>query len=151
MANTRSGVRRVIITEGGKGGPGKTTVACSLIDFLDTEECPRVLIDCDIENVKHGSISHYFKEAQKLDISTKRGLDDFIDAAFTDSYEVVVADLGAGAGKWTFDWFDKMYEPMTEAGVRFLALGVVTAEYATVETLLHWAKALSDRVDYLVA
>lgn len=142
--------KRIIFTEGGKGGPGKTRLAASLIDFLDDEGCSRILIDCDIENKKLGSLSHLFPEATKLDISTKHGLDEFVDCTFANPSEVVVADLGAGAGKITFDWFDKMYEPVSGGGVTFLAIGVVTSEYATAETLINWATALQDRADYLV-
>lgn len=142
--------KRIIITQGGKGGPGKTTVAKGLIDFLDSQKCSRIIIDADPENVKHGSLSLFFPEAKKVDITAPEGLDNFIDAAFYDDSEVVVADLGAGSGRATFDWFDKMYEPVSESGVRFLAIGVVTAATDTVEAVLHWAEALTDRVDYLI-
>lgn len=142
--------KRIIFTEGGKGGPGKTSLAASLIDYFDEEGCSRILIDCDIENKKLGSLGHLFPEATKLDISTKHGLDEFLDCAFSNPSEVVIADLGAGAGKWTFDWFDKMYEPVSKEGIKFLAIGVITSEYATAETLINWANALQDRVEYLV-
>jgi hypothetical protein len=39
---------------------------------------------------------------------------------------------------------------MKEAGVRFLAIGVVTSEIATIETLFNWANSLQNRTDYLV-
>jgi len=148
--NIRPINKRIIFTEGSKGGPGKSTLAASLIDFFDEERISRILIDCDIENRKRGSLTHLFPEATKLDISTKHGLDEFIDVSFSNPSEVVIADLGAGAGKWTFSWFDKMYEPVSEAGVKFLAIGVITSEYATAEALINWANALKNRADYLV-
>src|SRR6266404_8111448 len=36
------------------------------------------------------------------------------------------------------------------AGVRFLAIGVVTSEVATTETIFNWANALKSRTDYLI-
>jgi len=142
--------QRIILTEGGKGGGGKTTFAASLIDFLRSNNIPLTLLDCDIENEKSGSLSHLFKGTPKLDITTPRGLDQFVDLAFNEEASTVVADLGAGSGQWTFNWFDAMYEPAAEAGCRFLCIGVVTAESATVDTALHWAETLRDRVDYLI-
>lgn len=150
MDVSRTVNKRIIFTMGGKGGPGKTRFASSFVDFLDEQKCSRILIDCDIENKRLGSLAHLFPDAAKLDISTKKGLDEFIDCAFANPSEVVLADMGAGSGKWTFDWFDKMYGPVSEAGVKFLAIGVITSEYATAETLINWAEALQDRVDYLV-
>ena len=42
----------------------------SLVDFFHAENCPVTLIDCDTENKVHGSFSHFFKEALKVDITT---------------------------------------------------------------------------------
>jgi hypothetical protein len=47
---------------------------------------------------------------------------------------MVLADLGAGSGKFTFKWFDDMHDPLQEAGVRFLAIGVLTSEAFIIET-----------------
>jgi hypothetical protein len=41
---------------------------------------------------------------------------------------MVLADLGTGSGKFTFKFFDEMLDPLQEAGLRFLAIGVVTSE-----------------------
>jgi hypothetical protein len=59
----------------------------------------------------------------------------------------VLADLGTGSGKFTFKFFDDMLDPLQEAGVRFLAIGVVTSEVATTETIFNWANALKSRTD----
>lgn len=142
--------KRIIMSMGGKGGGGKSTLMTSLTDFLHAENCPVTLIDCDVENKVHGSFSHFFKEALKMDISTPHGFDEFVEKAFGDNAPMVLVDLGAGAGKWTFKWFDDMFEPAAEAGVRFLAIGVVTTEVATVETVFNWANALKHRTDYLI-
>jgi hypothetical protein len=142
--------KRIVFTMGGKGGSGKSTLMASLTDFLRSEQCPVTLVDCDVENKVHGSFSHFFKDALKVDITTPHGLDEFVDKVFADNAPMVLADLGAGAGKWTFKWFEDMYEPMNEAGVRFLAIGVVTSEAATTETVFNWANTLKGRTEYLI-
>src|ERR1700683_4453797 len=58
--------------------------------------------------------------------------------------------MGAGAGKITHDWFDKMYPDVNEVGIVFAAIGVVTSDPASVESVLNWAAALEDRVDYVI-
>jgi hypothetical protein len=58
--------------------------------------------------------------------------------------------MGAGAGQVTFEWFDKMYSNVTEAGIAFTAVGVVTADPASVESVLAWASQLGNRTAYLI-
>jgi ABC-type cobalamin/Fe3+-siderophores transport system ATPase subunit len=142
--------KKVIFSAGGKGGGGKSTLMASLADFLHSENCPVTLIDCDIENKVHGSLTHFFNQATKVDITTPHGFDEFVDKVLGDNAPMVLADLGAGSGKYTFKWFDDMYEPMQEAGVSFLTVGVVTTEVATTETVFNWANALKARTQYLV-
>jgi hypothetical protein len=43
-----------------------------------------------------------------------------------------------------------MYEDVTSTGVRFTAVGVVTADPASVESILAWANSLQDRVEYVI-
>ena len=135
---------------GGKGGGGKTSFMTSLADFLHAENCPVTLIDCDIENKVHGSLSHFFKEATKVDINSDRGLDEFVEKALGDDAPMVLADLGAGSGRVTFKWFEQMHAAVVEAGVSFLAIGVLTSEVATAETVINWANALKNRTEYLI-
>ncbi len=43
-----------------------------------------------------------------------------------------------------------MYPDVNEAGVAFTAIGVVTSDPASVESVLNWVGALQDRVDYVI-
>ena len=142
--------RKIIFTAGAKGGSGKTTALVSLADFLHANNIPVTLIDSDVENTVRGSLANVFKETPKVDIRTHRGLDEFVDRVLADTIPLVVADLGAGSGKDTFTWFDDMYEPLKDSGIAFLAVGLVTSEAATVDTVLTWAKTLKTRVNYLI-
>ena len=47
-------------------------------------------------------------------------------------------------------WFDDMYEGAKELGVSFTAIGLVTPDPATVDSVVKWADALQDRTDYLI-
>ncbi len=58
--------------------------------------------------------------------------------------------MGAGAGQVAADWFESMYDDVAETGVRFTAVGVVTPDPASVESLLAWASRLQERVEYVV-
>jgi hypothetical protein len=53
-------------------------------------------------------------------------------------------------GTGDHEWFDKMYSDVTEAGIAFTAVGIVTADPASVESVLAWASRLGNRTAYLI-
>jgi MinD-like ATPase involved in chromosome partitioning or flagellar assembly len=63
---------------------------------------------------------------------------------------VILADMGADSGQVTYDWFDRMYPDVAEAGIAFTAIGVVTSDPASVESVLAWAARLQKRTQYLI-
>ena len=142
--------KRVILSMGGKGGVGKTSVMAGLAEWFDAHEIPVQLLDLDTENKARGSLAHFFGErAPKVNIHTPAGLDAFIDH-LADGEPVILADMGAGSGRITHDWFDRMYPDVAEVGVAFTAIGVVTDDPASVESVLSWAARLQSRVAYLI-
>ena len=145
-----SAEKRVILSMGGKGGVGKTNVMTGLAEWFEENRIPVTMLDLDTENKAKGSLAHFFGgRVPKINIHTPAGLDAFVDILAEDA-PVILADMGAGAGQITHDWFDKMYPDVAEAGVVFTAIGVVTSDPASVESVLNWAAALQDRVDYII-
>ena len=142
--------KRVILSMGGKGGVGKTSVMTGLAEWFEENGIPVKLLDLDTENKARGSLTHFFGgRVPKVDIHTSAGLDAFIDELM-DGAPLILADMGAGAGQVTYEWFDKMYSDVTEAGIAFTAVGVVTSDPASVESVLAWASRLGDRTAYLI-
>lgn len=142
--------KRIIFTEGGKGGVGKTTVLSALINWLDEKGVKTKLLDFDNENSQHGSLLHYFNgRCEKININDRDGLDAFMDAAMSDEYDVVIADMGARSGDQTFKWFDDVYEDVKEFA-KFTAVGVVIDDTPSVTSVVEWGIKLRDRVDYLI-
>ena len=140
----------VILSMGGKGGVGKTSVMVSLVEWFDNNGIPAQLLDLDTENKARGSLSHFYGErAPKVNIHTPAGLDAFVDY-LSEGSPVIIADMGAGAGQITADWFDNMYPSVAEAGIVFTAIGVITHDPASVESVLGWAARLQNRVSYLI-
>jgi MinD-like ATPase involved in chromosome partitioning or flagellar assembly len=149
-ATTTATQKRVILSMGGKGGVGKTSVMTGLAEWFRENEQPAKLLDLDTENKARGSLAHFFQGvAPKVNINTPAGLDAFVDE-LTDGSPVILADMGAGAGQVTYDWFDKMYPDVTDAGIVFTAIGVVTSDPASVESVLAWASRLQRRTAYLI-
>lgn len=141
---------RVIFTEGGKGGVGKTAFTTGLVEWFDAHQIPYTLLDLDTENRARGSLTHYFRDkTRKVNIHTAEGLDSFLDV-LDEGTPIVIADLGAGSGQVAHKWFDSMYESAKGIGVAFTAVGVVTPDPASVESVLSWAHALQHRVEYLI-
>ncbi len=150
-SNSKADVtKRVILSMGGKGGVGKTCIMTSLAEWFDDNQIPVKLLDLDIENKARGSLTHFFGgRVPKININTPAGLDAFIDH-HSDGIPVILADMGAGAGQITYEWFDRMYPDVAEFGIAFTAIGVVTADPASVESVLSWAARLQNRVTYLI-
>jgi len=65
MSNKSNNQKRIVMSMGGKGGGGKSTLMTSLVDFFHAENCPVTLIDCDTENKVHGSFSHFLKRRSR--------------------------------------------------------------------------------------
>lgn len=141
---------RVIFTEGGKGGVGKTAFTTGLVEWFDANQIPYKLLDLDTENKARGSLTHYFRDkTRKVNIHTSEGLDSFLDV-LDEGTPIVIADMGAGSGQVAHKWFESMYESAREIGVAFTAVGIITPDPASVESVLSWAHALQHRVDYLI-
>jgi MinD-like ATPase involved in chromosome partitioning or flagellar assembly len=142
--------KRIILSMGGKGGVGKTSVMTGPAEWFEENEIPVNLLDLDSENKSRGSLAHFFgTRAPKININTPAGLDAFVDH-LADGAPVILADMGAGSGQITYDWFERMYSDVMEAGIVFTAIGVVTADPASVESVLTWAARLQTRVSYLI-
>jgi MinD-like ATPase involved in chromosome partitioning or flagellar assembly len=139
---------RIVFTQGGKGGVGKTAFTSLLVDWYARQGLRYTLLDLDTENKTRGSLTHFFPEARKVNIHTSEGLDAFVDVL--DHAPLVIADMGAGAGQVAAEWFEGMAESVRELGVAFTAIGVVTPDPASIESVCAWADALQDRVSYLI-
>jgi hypothetical protein len=85
----------------------------------------------------------------KVNIHTPAGLDTFVDHLESGA-AIILADMGAGSGQVASDWFDSMYEDVSATGARFTAVGVVTPDPASVESVLAWANRLQERAHYLI-
>ncbi len=143
-------MKRVVFTMGGKGGVGKTGVMATLAEWFEAHEIPCTLLDLDTENKTRGSLKHYFNgSAAKVNINTPAGLDTFVDH-LENGAPIILADMGAGSGQIAADWFDSMYEDVAAGGVVFTAVGVITPDPASVESVLAWASRLQDRVEYMI-
>lgn len=142
--------KRAIFTMGGKGGVGKTSFILALAEWYEHHCIPIQLLDLDTENKSRGSLKHYFDgRVAKVNIHTAAGLDAFVDYLSTDN-PTILADMGASSGQVTHEWFDSMYEDVAATGVAFTAIGIVTPDPASVESVLSWAARLQDRVSYVI-
>jgi hypothetical protein len=142
--------KRVVFTQGGKCGVGKTGFMIHLAEWFLANDIPFTLLDLDTENKSRGSLKHYFDGlARKINIHTEAGLDMFIDC-LAEGAPVVLADMGAGSGQVALNWFETMYPDLAEQGILFTAIGVVTSDPASVESVLSWAARLQNRVEYVI-
>ena len=117
---------------------------------MKPHEIPFTLLDLDTENKARGSLKHFFNgSVAKVNIHTPAGLDAFVDHLESGA-AIILADMGAGSGQVASDWFDAMYEDVAATGARFTAVGIVTPDPASVESVLAWANRLQERAQYVV-
>ena len=90
--DTSQSHKRIVFTQGGKGGVGKTGFMIHLAEWFLANEIPFTLLDLDTENKSRGSLKHYFNGlARKINIHTEAGLDMFIDCLSDGGLRVVLA------------------------------------------------------------
>lgn len=142
--------KHIVFTQGNKGGTGKTTVLSTLIDWYRYYEIPIETVDFDSENRNNAGLSFFHKDAGKIDVRMREGLDAFFKIADETEAAVIVVDMGAGFGRQTSDWFNAAYEDCSAQGITFTSIGVITDDPGSVAGLLAWAQFLKDRVKYLV-
>ncbi len=140
---------RIVFTEGGKGGVAKTELALSLVSWYHCQNLSPVLLDFDVENSNKSSLANFFPEATKFDVHKEGALDELFDACDA-GQDIVVADLGAGAGAATAHWFEQAFEDAFDLNIRFTAIGVLTNDAGAVQSVLQWATYLQSRVNYLI-
>jgi MinD-like ATPase involved in chromosome partitioning or flagellar assembly len=128
--------KHIVFTQGNKGGTGKTTVTSILIDWYKHHEIPIEAVDFDSENRDNAGLSFFQKGVRKIDVRKREGLDAFIRVADETDAAVIVADLGAGFGQQTADWFNAAYEDCSALGMTFASIGVVTEDPGSVSGLL---------------
>lgn len=150
LTNGHSTAKRIIFTEGGKGGVGKTAVCLGIADWYNSRQIPFIPLDLDTENKAVGSLRHYFPNAQKVKVHTDAGLDIFLSIFADGQADIVLADMGGGAGDVTHQWFQFMKDDFSALGITFTAVGVVTPDPASVESVLTWGANLQDHVQYLI-
>jgi MinD superfamily P-loop ATPase len=56
--------KRVILSMGGKGGVGKTSIMTGLAEWFRENQIPVKLLDLDTENKGRGSLTHFFGDAR---------------------------------------------------------------------------------------
>lgn len=142
--------KRVIFSQGSKGGTGKTSTIVPLVEWYANKGIGCSLLDLDVENKSMGSLQHYFPQARKANIATPSGLDIVTDELMNSEHDVLLADMGSGSGDATHSWFDVMHEDILSLGIAFTAIGLVTDDPATVRSILSWAMRLQNRVQYLI-
>ncbi len=149
-AATANKKKRVLFTMGSKGGTGKTLFACGTAEWCLARQIPFRLLDFDTENQVRGSLSHYFPRlAKKVEMHSRGGLDELFDFP-AGAPSLIIADQGAASGNVTFSWFEKRFAIAEEQGIEFTAVGIITPDPTSVESVLSWATTLQHQARYWI-
>ena len=136
----------IIFTVGAKGGTGKSTAVRFLIPYLREKGFNPLLLDMDDEN---HTMSRFFPEAEQIEIKKMSSNDVLIEKVIEDGAELIVADLKAGTGRDTLQWW--MDIPFNELpDVKFVCIAAITSSPDSVQSVLNWTTELKDKVSYVV-
>jgi GTPase SAR1 family protein len=86
---------RIVFTQGGKGGVGKTTIITAFVGWARSKGLDPVLMDFDFENREKSSLQSFYGEAQKIDIHKPDALDKLFHNLETPG-TLVIVDHGTG-------------------------------------------------------
>ena len=137
----------IIFTAGAKGGTGKSTAVRFLTTYLREHGHNPVLLDMDDEN---RTLSRFFPEAERIEIKKMSSHDVLIEKV-TKGTNLMIADLKAGTGRDTLDWWACVpFDDDALKKVNFICLASITTSPDAVQTFLNWASELEDRVSYVV-
>ena len=137
----------VIFTAGAKGGTGKSTVARFLITYLRENGHDPLLLDMDAETK---TLSRFFPEAEQIEIR-KESSNDVLVERVLDEKKLIIADLKAGTGRDTLQWWkDVPFDSDELKDVNFICVGSITSSPDSIQTFLNWAGELEDKVSYIV-
>jgi len=137
----------VIFTAGAKGGTGKSTVVRFLITYLREHGYEPLLLDMDTETK---TLSRFFPEAEQIEIR-KESSNDVLIERLLDGNNLIIADLKAGTGRDTLQWWkDVPFDSNELNNVKFICLGSITSSPDSIQTFLNWVGELKDKVTYVV-
>ena len=145
----------IIFVAGAKGGTGKSTAICLLVNFLRKQGYNPLLLDMDNEN---RTLSRFFPEAEKvkidiIDVDGEYSHDEYSNDVLInkalEGEKLVVADLKAGTGRGTLDWWSKL--PFSQLShIKFICLASINNSPDSVQSFFNWANTLQNRVAYIV-
>jgi len=136
----------IIFTAGAKGGTGKSTALRFLITYLREKGFSPLLLDMDDEN---RTMSRFFPEARQIEIKKMSSNDVLIETVIEDGEELIIADLKAGTGRDTLQWW--MDIPFNELpDIKFICIASITSSPDSIQSVLNWTTELKERVSYVI-
>ena len=145
----------LILNMGGRGGVGKTVALLAIADYLQSRGFKFHTADCDTENAgKFSSFSHWFDgKTLLLNLRNTADCDKLLSGSASSGAPFVLADLPSNASGDIASWWQEVVTPETlqELNLSATALGVVTPQPGSAESVLEWIDTLGSNIQYLVA
>jgi hypothetical protein len=140
----------LVIAEGGRGGVGKTCALMATADHLQSKGIKFSTIDCDQENAgKLSSFAHWFDgRTVRLDLRNPDDCDRLLEGAATATVPYVLADLPANSSGDLAAWWKVVAtrETLAELKLSVTAIGVVTTQHGSAESVWEWISTLGSHV-----
>lgn len=108
-----------IISDGGKGGVGKSTTSRCLVDYLYSRGRPVAVLDADTSNADVERMFNTYAPCRRVDLSTEEGWMGVVDFVAEHQGHSIVLNTPAGIGKHVKANLSMLYNYLneTESGV----------------------------------
>jgi hypothetical protein len=139
----------VVFSMGGKEGTGKTVAMTALAEYYLDNNVLIEIADCCTEENKTGCLNNFFDGVHQINIQQSDGLNIFTDFAVSKN-DVLCVDLGGGIHSDFISWFNRIYSICSSYNISFLALGSVTSNPDSLDSIFKWGETLQKNVSYIL-
>ena len=142
----KSGKPKLILTQPGKGGVGKTTVAAAIADYLIGKEISLEMLDADEKS--GAGRAHFQPKAKRISITRRDALDALGDAVAGGS-QVVLCDMPAAREIETGKWFADIAQGLSQVA-DIITVCVISPDPGSIPPVIEWAKEIRGLTEYVL-
>ena len=137
---------KLILTQPGKGGVGKTTIAAAIADYLIGKEVVVEMLDADERS--GAGLAHFQPKAKRISI-TKRDALDALGNAIAGGSQVVLCDMPAAREAETSKWFADVAAGLSEVA-DIVTVCVISPDPGSIPPIIEWAKEIKGLTEYVL-
>ncbi len=136
----------LVMTQPGKGGIGKTTIAATIADYYLQHDISIEMVDADDKS--GAGLAHFHKQAKRISISKRDSLDALGHALGRS--QIVLVDMPAAREEETKKWFHDVVASGLKDYAEFITICVISPDPGSIAPILDWANEIRGLSQYVL-